>query len=80
MINAPDAIFVKRHAAPSGYHDEVFHDDEHVLRTLTKILDDAVGVAPQARPDARGCRTRSSTTAPGCTSSIATSAATATSW
>ncbi|HVM00805.1 MAG TPA: ATPase, T2SS/T4P/T4SS family [Egibacteraceae bacterium] len=41
MINAPDAIFVKRHQGPSGYHDEVFHDDEHVLRTLTRILDDA---------------------------------------
>ncbi len=41
MINAPDAIFVKRHEGQSGYHDEVFHDDEHVLRTLTKILDDA---------------------------------------
>ena len=43
MINAPDAIFVKRHAAASGYHDEVFHDDEHVVRTLTKILDEAAG-------------------------------------
>ena len=43
MVNAPDAIFVKRHAAASGYHDEVFHDDEHVVRTLTKILDDAAG-------------------------------------
>src|SRR2546423_159049 len=41
MINAPDAIFVKRHRGPSGYHHELFHDDEHVLRTLTKILDDA---------------------------------------
>jgi pilus assembly protein CpaF len=41
MINAPDSIFVKRHRGPSGYHDEVFHDDEHVIRTLTKILDDA---------------------------------------
>ncbi|MDQ3575129.1 MAG: Flp pilus assembly complex ATPase component TadA [Actinomycetota bacterium] len=41
MINGPDAIFVKRHLGRSGYHDEVFHDDEHVLRTLTKILDDA---------------------------------------
>jgi pilus assembly protein CpaF len=41
MVNAPDAVFVKRHRGPSGYHDEVFHDDEHVLRTLTKILDDA---------------------------------------
>jgi pilus assembly protein CpaF len=43
MVNAPDAIFVKRHLGVSGYHDEVFHDDEHVLRTLTKILDDASG-------------------------------------
>jgi pilus assembly protein CpaF len=43
MINAPDAIFVKRHRGVSGYHDEVFHDDDHILRTLTKILDDASG-------------------------------------
>jgi pilus assembly protein CpaF len=41
MINAPDQIFVKRHQGPSGYHNEVFHDDEHVIRTLTKILDEA---------------------------------------
>jgi len=41
MINAPDAIFVRRHRGPSGYHDEVFHDDDHVVRTLTKLLDDA---------------------------------------
>jgi pilus assembly protein CpaF len=27
----------------SGYHSEVFHDDEHVVRTLTKVLDDATG-------------------------------------
>jgi pilus assembly protein CpaF len=43
MVNAPDQIFVKRHAGVSGYHDEVFHDDDHVLRTLTKVLDDAGG-------------------------------------
>jgi pilus assembly protein CpaF len=41
MINAPDQIFVKRHRGTSGYHNEAFHDDEHVVRTLTKILDDA---------------------------------------
>ncbi len=41
MLNAPDAIFVKRHTGPNGYHDEVFHDDAHVVRTITKILDDA---------------------------------------
>src|SRR4051812_34058704 len=41
MLNAPDSIFVKRHQGPSGFHDEVFHDDDHVTRILTKILDDA---------------------------------------
>jgi pilus assembly protein CpaF len=41
MINAPDQIFVKRHRGASGYHDEIFHDDDHVFRTLTKVLDDA---------------------------------------
>ena len=40
-INAPDLIFVRRHRGVSGYHEEVFHDDDHVLRTLTKILDDS---------------------------------------
>ena len=41
MVNAPDQVFVKRHRGVSGYHHEVFHDDDHVVRTLTKILDDA---------------------------------------
>jgi pilus assembly protein CpaF len=41
MVNAPESIFVARHTGPSGYHDEVFHDDDHVVRTLTKLLDDA---------------------------------------
>ena len=41
MVNAPGAIFVRRHAGVSGYHSEAFHDDDHVVRTLTKILDDA---------------------------------------
>ncbi len=41
MINTPDQIFVKRHTGVSGYHDEAFHDDEHVVRTLTKLLDEA---------------------------------------
>jgi pilus assembly protein CpaF len=41
MINSPAEIFVKRHTGPSGYHDEVFHDDEHVGRVMTKVLDDA---------------------------------------
>ena len=49
-VNAPDAIFVKRHRGMSGYHDEVFHDDEHVLRTLTKLLDDAGGAHRKLDP------------------------------
>jgi pilus assembly protein CpaF len=40
-INAPTEIFVKRHVGPSGYHQETFHDDDHVIRTLTKLLDDS---------------------------------------
>ena len=50
MINSPSAIFVKRHSGASGYHDEVFHDDEHVTRTLTKILDDAGGAHRKLDP------------------------------
>lgn len=41
MVNAPAEIFVKRHHGSSGPHDESFHDDEHVRRTLTRIIDDA---------------------------------------
>lgn len=40
-INSPAEIFVKRHRGTSGYHHETFHDDEHVARTLTKMLDDS---------------------------------------
>jgi pilus assembly protein CpaF len=40
-INAPGEVFVKRHAGPSGYHHEAFHDDDHVVRILTKLLDDS---------------------------------------
>lgn len=38
MVNAPDEIFVKRHRGASGYHPDTFHDDQHVERTLTRIL------------------------------------------
>ena len=41
MINAPSEIFVRRHSGGSRYHHEVFHDDDHVARTLTKLLEDA---------------------------------------
>lgn len=40
-INSPTEIFVKRHRGSNGYHHETFHDDEHVARTLTKMLDDS---------------------------------------
>lgn len=50
MVNGPDQVFVKRHRGVSGYHDEVFHDDEHVVRTLTKILDDARGAHRKLDP------------------------------
>lgn len=50
MVNAPDQIFVKRHHGPSGYHHDVFHDDDHVRRTLTKILDDASGAHRTLNP------------------------------
>ncbi len=43
MINAPDQLFVKRHRGPSGYHHESFHDDDHVLRTMTRILNNSSG-------------------------------------
>lgn len=39
MINAPDQIFVRRHRGSSGYHDEIFLDDDHVVRTLTRLLE-----------------------------------------
>lgn len=37
----PTAVFAKRHQGHSGLHPEVFHDDEHVARTITKLLDDS---------------------------------------
>lgn len=43
MVNAPDLIFVRRHRGQSGYHAEVFHDDDHVVRTITRLLDRATG-------------------------------------
>ena len=41
MVNAPTEIFAKRHRGTSGPHHEAFHDDEHVRRTITRIIDDA---------------------------------------
>jgi len=52
MINAPDQIFVKRHHGASGYHHESFHDDDHVLRTVTRILDRSSGAHRALDPTA----------------------------
>ncbi len=52
MLNAPDQIFVKRHIGPSGYHNESFHDDEHVLRTMTRIVDRSSGAHRALDPTA----------------------------
>jgi pilus assembly protein CpaF len=41
MVNAPDEIFVRRHSGGCSFHHEVFHDDDHVSRTLTKMLEDS---------------------------------------
>ncbi len=43
MVNNPSSIFVKRHHGPSGYHDDGFIDDDHVTRTLTRLLDNSSG-------------------------------------
>ena len=34
MVNAPDLVFVRRHVGVSGYHSEVFHDDDHGSRVF----------------------------------------------
>lgn len=41
MVNAPDEIFVRRHSSGHQVHHEIFHDDDHVARTLTKLLEDS---------------------------------------
>jgi pilus assembly protein CpaF len=56
MVNGPGSVFVKRHSGWNGYHHEVFHDDEHVMRTVVKILDDAsaAGGPPRKLDPAEG--------------------------
>ena len=72
MVNAPDQIFVKRHRGFSGYHHEVFHDDEHVTRTITKILDDASASHRKLDPS-EGLQDAQLDTGRACTSCTATS-------
>jgi pilus assembly protein CpaF len=54
MVNGPFAIFVKRHDGTSGFHHEVFHDDDHVLRTITKLLDDSASGSHRKLDPAEG--------------------------
>lgn len=50
MVNAPDALFVRRHQGPDGPHDDAFHDDDHVRRVLARILDDVPGAPRRLDP------------------------------
>ena len=54
MVNGPSSIFVKRHDGTSGYHQDVFHDDDHVLRIVTKILDDNASASHRKLDPAEG--------------------------
>ena len=38
MVNSHDSIFVRRHGRPTTFHTEVFHDSEHLRRTIARIL------------------------------------------
>lgn len=38
IVNAPDSIFVKRHSIGTCYHSDSFHDNDHLRRTLAKLL------------------------------------------
>ena len=40
IVNAPDSIFVKRHADGTSFHGDSFHDHDHLRRTLAKLLAD----------------------------------------
>ncbi len=50
MVNAPDALFVRRHQGPDGPHDDAFHDDDHVRRVLARILDEVPGAPRRLDP------------------------------
>jgi pilus assembly protein CpaF len=39
MINGVDQIHVRRHIGRSGLHDEVFHDADHLTRTIARLID-----------------------------------------
>ncbi len=41
MVNSYDSIFVRRHGKPTAYHSAVFHDPDHLRRTIARILADS---------------------------------------
>ncbi len=43
IINAPDAIFVRRHSQPTEKLSESFYDDDHLTRTVSRLLERSIG-------------------------------------
>ncbi|TAN20545.1 MAG: CpaF family protein [Actinomycetota bacterium] len=49
-INGSKDIFVKSHDAPPRRHHETFHDEQHLERVLSRILETSVGSTRQLDP------------------------------
>lgn len=49
-INGPKEIFVKSHDAPPRLHDDTFHDQQHLERVLSRMLETSVGSTRQLDP------------------------------
>ena len=43
IINAPDAIFVRRHSKSTERLSESFYDDDHLNRTVSRLLERSIG-------------------------------------
>ena len=43
IINAPDAIFVRRHFGATEKLSESFYDDDHLNRTVSRLLERSIG-------------------------------------
>ncbi|MDA8081313.1 MAG: ATPase, T2SS/T4P/T4SS family [Actinomycetota bacterium] len=49
-INGPKDIFIKSHNGPPQRHSEGFHDDQHLERVLSRMLETSVGSTRQLDP------------------------------
>ncbi len=49
-INGPKDIFVKSHNGPPRRHSEGFHDEQHLERVLSRMLETSVGSTRQLDP------------------------------